>query len=62
MKAFSRFEKEILEFYPHVTKGKCCGEPFAQCNHEEEKYWKNAFMFIWETGTGLCKTLFKLNH
>ena len=62
MNAFSRFEKEILEFYPYVTKGKCCGKPFAQCNHEEENTGKNAFIFIWETGTGLCKTLFKLNH
>ena len=43
MKAFSRFEKEILEFYPYLTEGKCCGKPFAQYNHEEEKYWKKCF-------------------
>ena len=53
MKAFSRFEKEILEFYAYVTKGKCCGKPFAQRTHEEEKYWEKCFMFKWETGTGL---------
>ena len=43
MKAFSRFEKEILEFYAYVTKGKCCGKPSAQRNHEEEKYWEKCF-------------------
>ena len=36
MKAFSRFEKEILEFYAYVIKGKCCVKPFSQRNHEEE--------------------------
>ena len=62
MKAFSRFEKEILEFYAYVIKGKCCVKPFSQHNHEEENTGKSAFMFIWELGTGLYKTLFRLSH
>ena len=47
MKAISIFEKEILEFFPYVTKGKCCGKPFAQCNHEEEEYWKKMLFCLY---------------
>ena len=47
MKAFSRFEKEILEFYPYVTRGKCCGKPFAQCNHEEKNTGKKCFFCLY---------------
>ena len=62
MKAFSRFEKEILQFYPYVTKGNVVVSHLPSVITKRKNTGKNAFIFIWETGTVLCKTFFKLNH